>query len=77
MSDLFIYLLKVSAGLAIISLPYYFLFREDPNLALKRLYLLLGIIASWTFPLITFQRPDLFVNLTPIVFIDLDFIKKW
>jgi TonB family protein len=72
MSDLFIYLLKVSAGLAIISLPYYFLFREDPNLALKRLYLLLGIIASWTFPLITFQRPDLFVNLTPIVFIDLD-----
>ena len=72
MSDLFIYLLKVSAGLAIIFLPYYFLFREDPNLVLKRLYLLLGLIASWIFPLITFRRPELFVNLTPIVFIDLD-----
>ncbi len=72
MSDLFIYLLKVSAGLAIISLPYYFLFREDPNLALKRLYLLLGVISAWVFPLISFQRPELFVNLTPMVFIDLD-----
>ncbi len=72
MSDLFIYLLKVSAGLAIIFLPYYFLFRNDPNLVLKRLYLLLGVISAWVFPLITFQRPELFVNLTPIVFIDLD-----
>ncbi len=70
MSDLFIYLLKVSAGLAIIFLPYYLLFREDPNLVIKRIYLLLGIISSWIFPLITFRRPDLFVNLTPIVFID-------
>ncbi len=72
MSDLFIYLLKVSAGLAIIFLPYYFLFRNDPNLVLKRLYLLLGVISAWVFPLISFQRPELFVNLTPIVFIDLD-----
>lgn len=72
MSDLFIYLLKVSAGLAIIFLPYYFLFRNDPNLVLKRVYLLLGVISAWIFPLITFQRPDLFVNLTPVVFIDLD-----
>ena len=72
MSELFIYLLKVSAGLAIIFLPYYFLFRNDPNLVLKRLYLLLGVISAWVFPLITFQRPELFVNLTPIVFIDLD-----
>ena len=70
MSDLFIYLLKVSAGLAIIFLPYYLLFREDPNLVIKRIYLLLGILSSWIFPLITFRRPDLFVNLTPIVFID-------
>jgi len=72
MSELFIYLLKVSAGLAIIFLPYYFLFRNDPNLGLKRVYLLLGVISAWVFPLITFQRPELFVNLTPVVLIDLD-----
>jgi len=70
MSDLFIYLLKVSAGLAIIFLPYYFLFRNDPNLVIKRAYLILGLLASWIFPLIVFRRPEVFVNLSPIVFID-------
>ncbi len=57
MNDLYIYLLKVSAGLAIISVPYYFLLRNDPNLNLKRFYLLLGLLASWIFPLIIFQGP--------------------
>jgi len=70
MIDLPIYLLKVSAGLAIISVPYYFLLRNDPNLNLKRLYLLLGILASWIFPLIVFRRPEVLLNLTPTVFID-------
>ena len=70
MNDLHIYLLKVSAGLAIIAAPYYFLLRNDPNLNLKRLYLLLGLLASWIFPLIIFRKPELFLNLTPTVFID-------
>jgi TonB family protein len=72
MHDTFIYLLKVSAGLAIIFLPYSFLFRNDPNLALKRFYLLAGIIASWVFPFITFRKLPLSVDLTPTVFIDLE-----
>ena len=72
MHDTFIYLLKVSAGLAIIFLPYSFLFRNDPNLALKRFYLLSGIIASWVFPFITFRKLPLSVDLTPTVFIDLE-----
>ncbi len=72
MNDLFIYLLKVSAGLGIIFLPYYFLFRNDPNLGVKRIYLLSGIIASWAFPFITFRKLPLAVDLTPTVFIDLD-----
>ena len=70
MSDLFIYLLKVSAGMGIIILPYYFLFRNDPNLLIKRMYLLLGLVSAWIVPLIVFRRPELFVNLTPVVFID-------
>ncbi len=70
MIDLHIYLLKVSAGLAIISVPYYFLLRNDPNLNLKRIYLLLGVMASWIFPLIIFRRPEVLLNLTPTVFID-------
>jgi bla regulator protein blaR1 len=72
MHDIFIYLLKVSGGLAIIFLPYYFLFRNDPNLIIKRFYLLSGILASWIFPFITFRKLPLAVDLTPTVFIDLD-----
>ncbi len=71
MNDLYLYLLKVAAGMAIISLPYYFLLRNDPNLNLKRFYLLLGLLAAWIFPLIVFRKPELLVNLTPTVFIDL------
>jgi len=70
MNDLFIYLLKVSGGLGIIFLPYYFIFRNDPNLGMKRFYLVTGLIAAWVFPLIAFRRPDILVNLTPMVFID-------
>ncbi|MDF1574527.1 MAG: TonB family protein [Bacteroidales bacterium] len=72
MNDPFIYLLKVSAGIAIIFLPYYFLFRNDPNLHIKRFYLLAGIAAAWIFPFITFRKVSLAVDLTPTVFIDLD-----
>jgi TonB family protein len=72
MNDILIYLLKVSAGLAIIGLPYYFLFRNDPNLVIKRFYLLAGMAAAWIFPFITFRKLPLAVDLTPTVFIDLD-----
>ena len=72
MHDNFIYLLKVSAGLAIILLPYYFLFRNDPNLVIKRFYLLAGMAAAWIFPFITFRKLPVTLDLTPTVFIDLD-----
>jgi TonB family protein len=70
MNDSFTYLLKVSAGLGIIFLPYYLLLRSDPNLVVKRIYLLLGLASAWIFPLITFRKPELMVHLTPTVFID-------
>ncbi len=70
MNEIHIYLLKVSLGLAIISVPYYFLFRNDPNLVLKRFYLLAGLLVSWIFPLIVFRRPEVLLNFTPTVFID-------
>jgi len=70
MNEFIIYLLKVSAGLGIIFVPYYILMRNDPDLVLKRFYLLGGVIAAWIFPLITFRRPELFSDLTPSVFID-------
>lgn len=70
MNEQILYLLKVSLGLAIMGIPYYFLLRDDPNLLLKRIYLLAGILASWTLPLITFRRPELLINFTPTVFID-------
>ena len=70
MTELHLYLLKVSLGLVIIAVPYYLLLRNDPNLLMKRFYLLLGMTVSWIFPLIVFRKPDLLVNLTPTVFID-------
>jgi TonB family protein len=70
MSHLHIYLLKVSLGLSLIAIPYYFLLRNDPNLVLKRFYLSLGVLLSWIFPLLNFGRPDLVASLTPTVFID-------
>ncbi len=70
MNECIIYLLKVSAGLGIIFIPYYFLMRNDPDLVLKRFYLIGGVMAAWIFPLITFRRPELFSDLTPSVFID-------
>ncbi|MEN8155733.1 MAG: TonB family protein [Bacteroidota bacterium] len=70
MNDLYIYLLKVSAGLGIIAMPYLLLFRDDPNLLLKRFYLMLGLAASWIAPLMAFSRPEMILNLTPTVFID-------
>jgi len=72
MNDIIIYLLKVSGGLAIIFLPYYFLFRNDPNLVIKRFYLLAGMAAAWIFPFITFRKLPVALDLTPTVFIDLD-----
>ena len=68
MNDQLLYLVKVSAGLGIIVLPYLLLLREDPNLHLKRLYLLAGVVAAWIFPLITFRRPDLLEGFTPTIF---------
>ncbi|RPI41774.1 MAG: hypothetical protein EHM46_06005, partial [Bacteroidetes bacterium] len=70
MNDLFTYLLKVSGGLVIITAPYYLVLRNDPNLVLKRYYLLLGLLASWLFPLVSFSRPDLLPGLTPVFYVD-------
>jgi TonB family protein len=64
------YLLKVSLGLAIVTVPYFLLLRNDPNLVLKRFYLLLGILAAWIFPLLAFRKPELLSGFTPTVFID-------
>lgn len=72
MNDAIIYLLKVSLGLGIIGIPYYFLLRNDPNLSLKRLYLLSGLAVSWIFPLLVFHKPEVLVSLTPSIFLDLD-----
>jgi TonB family protein len=70
MNDLFLYLLKVTGGLAIIAVPYYFLLRNDPNLAIKRYYLLTGVLVTWIFPLISFRQPDLVREIAPVFFID-------
>jgi len=65
------YLLKVSLGLAIVALPYYLLLRNDPNLVLKRIYLLAGIALSWIIPLMGFRVTGMMEQMSPAVLIDL------
>jgi len=54
-NELFIYLLKVSLGLTIISLSY-LLLKNDNNLRLKRFYLLSGVVICWIFPFVRFPQ---------------------
>jgi len=70
MTENLLYIAKVSAGLTMIVVPYYLIMRSDPNLNLKRIYLLSGIVAAWIFPLMNLSRPDLALSFTPTFFID-------
>lgn len=69
MADLFIYLLKVSAAIALVALPYYLVIRSDANLFLKRIYLAGGILLSWTFPLLTIRKPAIAAAELPVFYI--------
>ncbi len=69
-NEFFIYLTRVSIGLAIVSLPYFFFLRNDAHLNIKRVYLLCGILLAWIIPLTSFQPPQLFSDVTPVIFID-------
>ncbi len=73
MNDLFIYLAKVSAGLAIIFLPYYFLFpkRSQPGISRGSTSFRNQLLPG-SFPFITFRKLPLALDLTPTVFIDLE-----
>lgn len=71
MNDYFIYLIKVSAGMMLFGLPYYLLLRREPNLRLKRLYLISGLILSFIFPILHIQIPSLSVSEMPVFFIDI------
>ncbi|MEZ5072716.1 MAG: TonB family protein [Bacteroidales bacterium] len=70
MADFLEYLMRVSAGLAILALPYHVLLRSEPNLNLKRLYLVAGIAAAWIIPLISFHRPSLPLDFSPVILMD-------
>lgn len=62
MSSLIIYLLKVSAGLAIISSGYLLFLRNDRGLLMKRAFLVSGVLIVWIFPLLNFRMAHFFHN---------------
>mgnify|MGYP006294534795 CR=1 FL=1 len=70
MNEFMIYLVRVSAGMGIVIIPYYFLLRNDTHLEIKRFYLLAGIWLSWIAPLITIQSPQILSGAAPAFFID-------
>ena len=52
MNEVFMYIIKVSAGLALFVIPYMLFLRNDSNLVLKRIYLLTALAFSWLIPVI-------------------------
>ncbi|MCF8381110.1 MAG: TonB family protein [Bacteroidales bacterium] len=72
MNSFLLYILKVSLGLAIISVPYLILLRKDGNLILKRFYLLGGLILAFVFPLIDFNFSSKLVTDIPVFFLNLE-----
>ncbi len=65
-----IYLLKVAAAIALVTLPYYLALRTDANLVVKRIYLVTGILLSWTFPLLSVRKPAIVSSMEPVFLID-------
>ncbi|MDA3822875.1 MAG: TonB family protein [Bacteroidales bacterium] len=70
MSPIVIYLLKVSLGIALVSIPYYLLLRNDSLLVVKRIYLFTGIALAWIFPFLVLSKPGIAPVFEPTFFID-------
>jgi len=70
MNETLLYLLKVSAAIALLTLPYYLALRNDASLVVKRIYLVSGILLSWTFPLLTVRKPAIIAVTDPVFVID-------
>ncbi len=70
MNETLIYLLKVSAAIALVTLPYYLVLRNDASLVVKRIYLVTGILLSWTFPLLSVRKPGMISVTDPVFIID-------
>lgn len=70
MNEILIYLLKVSAAIALVTLPYYLTLRNDPSLVVKRIYLVTGILLSWIFPLVSLRKPGIISSMDPVFLID-------
>ncbi len=66
-NEVLIYLLKVSAGIGIVSLSN-LLLRTDTGLVIKRYYLLSGLVAAWIVPLIRFPQILLPLSHEPVVY---------
>ena len=52
------YLLEATIGLCLFLLAYQLLLRKETNFRLNRLFLLIAVIASITFPLVTISAPE-------------------
>lgn len=70
MNETLIYLLKVSAAIALVTLPYYLVLRNDASLVVKRIYLVAGIVLSWIFPMISVRKPGIIASMDPVFIID-------
>ncbi|MDF1571979.1 MAG: TonB family protein [Bacteroidales bacterium] len=70
MNETLIYLLKVSAAIALVTLPYYLVLRNDANLVVKRIYLVTGILLSWIFPLLSVRKPGIISSMDPVFLVD-------
>ena len=70
MTDILIYILKVSAAIALVTLPYFLVLRNDASLVVKRIYLVSGLLLSWVFPLLSIKKPAIVNSMDPVFLID-------
>lgn len=67
MENWLLYFAKVNGLIILFYLMYYFFLRKETFFKSNRLYLILGLISSFVFPLITFER-TVWVESKPVIF---------
>jgi len=72
MTSFLIYILKVTAGITVVTLPYFLFLRRDSNLRLKRYFLLAGLLVSFMVPLLKFNFGPPVITENPVFFLELN-----
>ncbi len=66
MNSYTLYIMKACLGITLFAITYYFFFRKDAALRLKRFFLLGGLIITFLIPLLALKSPEIVEYSTPV-----------